>query len=104
MKLAIIGGKTSVEGLKSLGVDAFSLDKPADATGAWKSLALDDYAIIFLTEPVYQVLLPEIEAMPRRLLPVISVVPAVTGSRNVGQQMLRKLVEKAVGTDMMFRD
>ena len=45
----------------------------------------------------------KVEALRDEALPVITVIPAVAGSRGIGQEEIRALVEKAVGADIMSR-
>lgn len=104
MKVAVIGDRTSVAGFKALGLDTFILREPSKARDVWRRLDLDSYAVIFLTEPVYETLAGEREQLKRQVLPVVSVIPAVTGSRHVGYEEIRTMVESAVGSDVMFRD
>jgi len=104
MRIAMIGGKTSTSGFRPLGVDTYEVAGPADAPEVWKRIRLDEYSIVFVTEPVYQALKGELVPMTGGALPVITVIPAVTGSREVGIQSLRAMVERAVGTDVMFRE
>ena len=104
MKLAIIGGKTSTVGFKALGLDTFTVRRPVEAPEVWKRMDPAQYAVVLVTEPVYRVLKEEIGALDRESLPVITVIPAVTGSAGVGERELRELVERAVGTDVMFRE
>lgn len=104
MRVAIVGDRISITGFKALGVDTFPVGKEADAAGAWSTIKLDDYAVVFVTEPVYEALTEEIQAVRRGDLPVVTVIPAVTAGRRVGVEDLRKLVERAVGTDVMFRE
>ena len=104
MRIAMVGEKTSVVGFRPLGIDTFEVPVPDDAPTVWEQLKLDEYAVIFITEPVYEVLRVELESLRLLRLPVISVIPAVTGSRKFAGEEIRALVERAVGTDMMFRE
>jgi V/A-type H+-transporting ATPase subunit F len=104
MKIAMIGGKTSTMGFRALGVDTFEVLKPADAPSSWRQMKLEDYAVVFVTEPVYQVLKQDIEALPLAGLPIVTVIPSVAGSKGTGYDNVRRLVERAVGTDVMARE
>jgi V/A-type H+-transporting ATPase subunit F len=76
----------------------------SDAVTVWQQVDPDDYAVLFITEPVYEVLRDELESLRGRTVPVITVIPEVSGSRGLGEEELRLLVERAVGTDVMFRE
>jgi V/A-type H+/Na+-transporting ATPase subunit F len=103
MKIAMIGGKTSTIGFKALGVETFDVPKPQDATEVFGGVRPSRYAIIFMTEPVYEVLRSEVEELRDERLPVITVIPAVAGSNEVGMEETRAMVEKAVGADVLLR-
>jgi vacuolar-type H+-ATPase subunit F/Vma7 len=104
VKLAFIGGKIASAGFKALGADVFDVPAPADARAAWRRVKPEDYAIIFITEPEYAVLAEELEPLRRLTVPVVTVVPPVEGAGQAGRDEIRALVERAVGTDAMFRD
>lgn len=103
MKIGMMGGKTSTAGFQALGVETFPVARPEDGPERWKEIDLDSFAVIFVTEPVYEQLGDEIKEARQRVFPVVTVIPAVTGSSGKAAAELRELVEKAVGTDMFFR-
>jgi V/A-type H+-transporting ATPase subunit F len=104
LKIAMIGGKTSTLGFRSLGVDTFEVRVPSDAPDSWAKIRLEEYAVVFVTEPVYAVLRQDIEALPQGSLPVVTIIPSVLGATGIGYENVRRLVERAVGTDVMARE
>lgn len=104
MKIAMIGGRTSTMGFRALGVETFEVLEPSDAPEHWKAIRLEQYAVVFVTEPVYRSLRDLIEELPEGSMPIVCVVPSVRGSMGVGQDNIRRLVERAVGTDVMARE
>lgn len=103
MKIAMIGGKTSTSGFKALGIETFPVEGISRAREVWRRIDPERYGIIFVTEPLAEILGPEIESMAARKFPVVSIVPSVSGSRGAIEGEIRELVERAVGTDMVFR-
>ena len=103
MKLAIIGEEASTAGFKALGLETFTVSRPSDAPDAWRRLDPTEFAVIFITEPVYEALEEETETLRGPGLPVILVIPAVEGSKGLGHKEIRAMVERAVGTDLMFQ-
>jgi vacuolar-type H+-ATPase subunit F/Vma7 len=104
MKIAFVGGKTSSMGFHALGVDTFQVPVPEEAPEVWERVDPDEYTIIFVTEPVYTALseqIAELREVREGRLPVVTVLPAVSGSRGAGFEEVRSLVEKAVGADIM---
>lgn len=104
MKVGMIGGKTSTIGFRALGVETYPVPKPTDAHEVWEKINPGEFGIIFVTEPVYEVLKDRIQESRKVRLPVITVIPAVAGSTGVGRSQVKKLVEKAVGTDIMTKE
>lgn len=102
--MAILGGRTSCLGLRAVGLDAYKASEPSDAPAIWESLPRDDYAVIYVTEPLYQVLLGSVAEFPPQGPPVIIVIPAVAGSRGMGLATVKSRVEKAVGADIELHE
>ncbi len=100
-KVAIIGGKTSAMGFKAVGVEPYTAAVPEEGPEIWRSLPQERYAIVMITEPIYGVLLEKVPGFPPQgRLPIVLVIPAVTGSQGMGLEILKRKVEKAVGADI----
>ncbi|MHB8780089.1 MAG: V-type ATP synthase subunit F [Candidatus Geothermincolia bacterium] len=99
-KIAIVGGKTSALGFKAAGLDAYIVAEPGVSAQAWNGIPLEDYGLIFVTEPVYRVLAAEVSGFPPPQEPVVVVIPAVTGSEGLGLSGVKARMEKAVGADV----
>ena len=100
-KVAMIGGRTSTLGFKAVGVETFVAPLPEDGPRIWNQLDLDRYAVIMVTEPVFEVLEREVPGFPPHGgLPVVLAIPAVTGSREIAVARMRERVVKAVGADL----
>lgn len=103
-KLAIIGDSTSVLGFKPIGVDAYSLDDPSDIGEVWESVMAADYAIVFMTEPVFEAALPLIKEIEERPTPAILAIPSTAGSTGSGRRYIKDLMERAIGAGIKSRD
>ncbi|MDI6873154.1 MAG: V-type ATP synthase subunit F [Actinomycetota bacterium] len=100
-KVAMIGGRTSTLGFRALGVETFIASLPEDGPHIWGELDLERYAVIMVTEPVFEVLHREVPGFPPHGgLPVVLVIPAVTGTREMAAARLRERIIKAVGADL----
>ena len=64
----------------------------------------DNYAIIYLTEEVYNSVEKDRARYEERLTPAIIPIPGVRGSLNTGRSRLSSFVERAVGSDIIFND
>ena len=103
-RVAIVGDAVSVAGFRPLGFEAIAVENPADARKHWARLAAGDYAVVFVTEPVYaQIadLLVETADLP---LPAVTVVPGMGSAGGVGGAKLDRAIERALGTKMPVRE
>ena len=67
----------------------------------WEKIPLKDYGVIFITEPIYEELRNQVLEIRSELTPSVLVIPAVTGPLDVSRRELNRLVEKALGTDIL---
>jgi V/A-type H+/Na+-transporting ATPase subunit F len=104
MKIALIGSAVSVAGFRALGVDVYDVARPQEALEVWNNVDPGEYAVIFVTEELLPALEEELELFDYRAMPIISVIPPATGGIGSGLERLRRLVEKAVGTDVFLSD
>ncbi len=100
-KVAIIGDKTSVLGFKALGLDAYPLVRSEDGRAIWDQIREQDYGVIFVTEPVYGVMEDLFEEVVEQVSPAVVVIPATTGGTGFGMEKIRKIIERAVGADIL---
>lgn len=103
-RLAILGGRTSCLGFRAVGMDAFIANVPEEAPALWEGIPKTEYAIIFVTEPLYEILLGSEPGFPPHDEPVVIVIPAVAGSRGIGAATVKRMVEKAVGADIVVHE
>jgi len=101
MKMAMIGGRTSTVGFRALGVDTYTVLKPADAREVWAGMPPEEYAVVFVTEPIYRILKDDIEGAAGQPLPVVTVIPGVAGRTGWSEKDMKRLVEKAIGADIV---
>ncbi|MDP1808814.1 MAG: V-type ATP synthase subunit F [Actinomycetota bacterium] len=99
-KLAVIGDSTSVLGFKPIGVDAYSLDDPQEVSEIWPSVVAADYAIVFMTEPIFEAALPLIKQIEARSTPAVLAIPSTAGSLGAGQRYIKDLMERAIGASI----
>jgi len=101
LKVAMIGGLTSVIGFKAVGVETYIASVPEEGPGIWEDLPKERYALVMITEPVYRVLLERMPGFPGEGdLPVIMPVPAVSGSLGLAREAIRARMVKALGSVM----
>lgn len=100
-KIGVVGDKDSVLAFKALGIDVFSVTNNAEAKRTVDKLAMNDYAVIFVTEQVAEGIQETIERYTRQMLPAVILIPSNQGTLNIGMQKINDNVEKAVGVNIL---
>lgn len=111
-KFAVVGNVSSVKLYQALGAETYAVTNLEDARNQTEDLfksTKDDeaksavYAVVFVEEDFYKEF-PEdlIERFSRKALPAIIPVPSPkSGDDNFAANRLRKIVERAVGSDIL---
>ena len=99
-KIAVLGDRDSVLGFKALGLDIFPIEGNEEARQTLHKLAKDNYAIIYITEQLAQVLKADIDKYKTSVTPAVILIPGKSGSLGLGAQALQSAVERAVGADI----
>ncbi len=103
-KIGVIGDRDSVLGFKALGLNVFFEQQPDRASKLIHQLARDDYAIIFITEPVAMGAQEAIARYKTSPFPAIIPIPNNRGSLGLGLAGVKANVEKAIGSDIIFNN
>ena len=101
-KIGVIGDRESVLGFKAVGLDVFPTDDPEEAKKTLKRIAKEDFAIIYITEQLYQYMMDEVDEYTDSRLPAIIPIPGKDGTLGIGMTSVKKSVERAVGADILF--
>lgn len=102
--LAVIGDRATVQAFGALGVEAVAVD---DAEGARQAVAQRlnaRYGALFVTEPVWDAAAEHIAAAADEPIPAITVIPHAGGEGGAGEERLRRIIVKAVGSELVARD
>lgn len=100
-KIAIIGDKESITAFKAVGIDVYPVGK--DAGEIIKKLART-YAVILVTEELAKREEDIINRYKVRAYPIVTVIPGAQGSLGYALSNISKDVEKAVGSDLLFKN
>jgi V/A-type H+/Na+-transporting ATPase subunit F len=103
-KIAVLGDRDSIYGFAALGLDTYPVSDGEDAAKKLKSLAEGQYAVIYITEALQAKLEIEIDHYRTEKLPAIIPIPGVSGNTGRGMLSVKKSVEQAVGSDIIFND
>ena len=102
-KIAVIGDKDSVTAFKALGLEIFPDVNPFATRETIKKLSHDRYAIILITEKAAGGVPDIIAKYKASAYPVIIPIPDSAGTNGFGIQGLKNDIEKAIGTDIIFK-
>lgn len=103
-RIAVMGDRDSVYGYAALGLEVFPVSFQDDPSKMIRQLADDDYEIIYVTEELATRIQPEMEHFADQVSPAIITIPGIRGNTGSGIAMVKKSVERAVGSDIIFND
>ena len=99
-KIAVLGDWDSVMGFKALGLDTFFVEEADEARHTLHRIAKEEYAIIYITEQLAQLVPADIARYKTETTPAIILIPGKSGSLGLGAQALQTAIERAVGADI----
>lgn len=101
-QIAILGTPDSVLGFKGLGLDVFGVATEEDGDEAIKEvMASNEYAVLFITEDWAAKLEDSLRKYHGQALPAVLPIPSQKGSTGEALRNLSKIVEQAVGSDII---
>ncbi len=103
-KIAVMGDWDSIYGFSALGLDTFrfSPEESDQAVKTLHKLAEEDYAVIYMTEQLAALIPEAIERYAEEPKPAIILIPGISGNTGAGLAAVKKSVEQAVGSDIIF--
>jgi V/A-type H+-transporting ATPase subunit F len=101
-KIAVMGEYDSIYGFAALGLEIYPISDPADVGKTIKQLSDGQYAVIYITEALASVSESELERYQTEMLPAIIPIPGTTGNTGLGIANVKRFVEQAVGSDIIF--
>lgn len=103
-KVAVMGDRDSIYGFAAIGLDTYAVTDTEEAAKLLKKLAESQYAVIYITESFQSGLESEIDKYMSERLPAIIPIPGVSGNTGMGMRNVKKSVERAVGSDIIFNN
>ena len=101
-KIAVVGDYDSIYGFATLGLDTFPVADRKEAEEKIEALASQEYGIIYITEAWADQLKHEIARYQEEIIPAIIQIPGIAGNTGAGVAGVKKSVEVAVGSDILF--
>jgi len=100
--IGVIGDYDSICGFSALGFDIYPVESAEQARKKLRMLANSEYGIIYMTEPFMEELQADCALYDEVPAPCIIPIPASTGITGFGESRLKRCVERAVGSDIIF--
>ena len=101
-KIAVIGDYDSIYGFAALGLETFPVNGVEETEKLFHQLASGEYAVIYITEAAAAGIGHTIEKYKESLLPSVILIPGISGNTGKGIEGVKKSVEQAVGSDILF--
>lgn len=102
-KIAVMGDRDSIYGFAAVGLIPFPItDKEMASKKLQELVESGEYAVIYVTEALAEDLDKEINHYSHRKMPSIILIPGVFGNTGKGIMQVKKSVEQAVGSDIIF--
>jgi len=101
-KIAVIGDYASIYGFASVGLDIYPMENPIEALRCLRKLSESGYGIVYITEMLMSQMGDDIAPYRDRALPAVIAIPGAFGNMGYGMAEVKKSVERAVGSDIIF--
>ncbi|MDR1017344.1 MAG: V-type ATP synthase subunit F [Lachnospiraceae bacterium] len=101
-KIGVMGDYDSIYGFAALGLETFPVKDPEEAKKILDTLVVSGYGIVYITEEWASILHREIEKHGSNITPAIIQIPGISGNTGAGITGVKKSVEQAVGSDILF--
>ena len=104
-KAAVMGDWDSIYGFSALGLDTCRVEAETSAEEAadtLKKLSQSKYEVIYITESLAKRIPAEIDKYRLMPSPAVILIPGIYGNTGDGLKAVKKSVEQAVGSDIIF--
>ena len=102
LKIGSIGEEQDIQAFRALGIDLFPVSQPSEVEAILPRLVKSgEYGIILITEAMGEAARAIVEEAASQPLPSLAFIPGSLGSRGFAKERLRKIVERAVGVDIL---
>lgn len=101
-KIAVLGDRDSIYGFAALGLEVFPVRDGEEGAHTLRRLSEQDYAVVYITEALAAQIPQELDRCRESLMPAVIPIPGVHGNTGLGIDMVKRSVEQAVGSDIIF--
>jgi len=102
-KIALVGDRDSIMGFQLLGISIFPVTNKEETINIFNELIKEKYAAVFVTEEIASQIFDKIEELQKKYLISVTIIPNKLERKNLGLKILKKNIEKAIGTDILFK-
>jgi V/A-type H+-transporting ATPase subunit F len=103
-KVYFIGSQDQLRGFAALGTTVVGVDSLHDAEAALREAVREGAVAVFITEDIGGKMWDVLAAYADRPLPVITLIPSSSGSKGIALERIRRMVERAVGADVLGKE
>ncbi|MDR0856334.1 MAG: V-type ATP synthase subunit F [Clostridiales bacterium] len=103
-KIAMVGDRDTALAFKVVGADVFAAATPFELRDVLKKLAQEGYGVIFVTESLAESAPEIIDRYRAGVYPIVLPIPDSRGATGHALENLSKNVERAVGSDILFKN
>ncbi len=103
-KIAVMGDYDSIYGFAALGLSVFPAEDEESCRTMLNRLVQSGYGVIYITESKAALVEEEISRYREQRLPAIILIPGISGNTGAGIAQVKKSVEQAVGSDIIFTE
>lgn len=103
-KIGVVGDYDSICGFGALGLDTYPVTDIEKAEQVLKKLTAGGYGIIYVVEEFIEKMPQVFEKYKEMQIPAIIPIPSCKGSTGFGIGNVKKYVEQAVGSDIIFNE
>lgn len=104
LNIAVMGDYDSIYGFAALGVKTCPVTDPLEGDKLIKKLWEEGFGVIYITEALASKMPETLARYEGSLLPALIPIPGVAGNTGIGMNQVRKSVERAVGSDIIFKE
>ncbi len=101
---AVVGEYDSIYGFAAVGLSTYPCEDAGEAEEIITRIAEENVAVIYVTESMAEKIQKTIMSYRDRMLPAIILIPGVSGNTGKGVENVKKSVEQAIGSDILFGD
>jgi len=103
-RIGVLGDLDSIYGFATLGLEVWPAKDAEEGKRLLKEMVGTGFGVVYITENLYEEMQAEVAKEKDHHLPAIIPIPGVSGNTGRGFNDLKRLVEQAVGTDIIFNE